>query len=264
MISFRLLGQLRRLADHARQLRRLRSTDRLVGPVGAFFGRDIDAWGKLLGLFAQCRGARGDPAFDGRDLLGRSFLLAGGHFAGFHPFEQQAGRGIARLDGRPAVAAADQEPLEPQIEIAFQRLPAAMTVKAIRFEDRPNILFVAQLVLGLRGDQAERQMGDSQQSNCHEPVKPEIHGRHKIQRGLAVRLVRPGDRVGIRTPGRQARSFHFTRRASGGQHIAPQAAGNWHEADGDQRSSGPPPRLRSASDWRAKGGMQNAKLKMQK
>ena len=55
------------------------------------------------------------------------------------PLDEQALIGLPGDHRRPALAAALGEPLQPQVELALERLASAMAVQAIRLEDRPDV-----------------------------------------------------------------------------------------------------------------------------
>src|SRR5439155_18400846 len=109
-------------------------------PEGAIFLGDAAALAQVGGLGTGGLRASSDPLLDQRHLFAGELLVALRHFAGVDQFEKQAAVGLAWDEDRAVVTALEDQPAQTQVETAFELLAFAMTLEAMRLEDRADIL----------------------------------------------------------------------------------------------------------------------------
>src|SRR5204863_359445 len=97
------------------------------------------AFAQVCGLRAGGLRAGGDPLLDQFNLIAGQFLVALRHFAVSDQIEKQAPAGLARHKDRAVVTALENQSAQAQVETAFEFLAFAVTLEAMRLEDRTDV-----------------------------------------------------------------------------------------------------------------------------
>ena len=147
-----------------------------------FFGRDIDAGCKPLGLGPQRGRALGDPALDNGDLLPRNLLFARRHLRVPEPLQQVTLLGLARHECWSTFPAVLGESLQSQVQLPFRRIVAAVAIQTVLLEDRPHIPLEGQPLL------RHRRRADAPPGQGHQDaqVRGFSHADHlRIESGIS-------------------------------------------------------------------------------
>src|SRR5207248_4137207 len=112
----------------------------LKRPEGALFLSDAIALSWFGWFRPRCLRACHDPLLDQGHLFRSELLIALRHFAAGNELQKQTPIGLARNDHRAVVPAVEHQMAQAQVEAALELVAFTVAFKAMRFENRADVL----------------------------------------------------------------------------------------------------------------------------